>query len=159
MISDEQLRGIQLKAKIVSNLVEDVSLDINEIKEMFAMENVSESMQPDELFKMLLDTIKGSSKQMPKNIDIKDLFKQLCPEDNDCSDFLFDFLVFLVNDSPDIEISIRLEQLKNLKQTNLPYRSETYKMYLYNVLSLALVCHPLDMDFIKEINEELMKQK
>lgn len=159
MISNEQLIGIQLKAKIISNLVEDVSLDINEIKEMFTMENVSESMQPDELFKMLLDTIKGSSKQMPKNIDIKDLFKQLCPEDNDCSDFLFDFLVFLVNDSPDIEISIRLEQLKNLKQTNLPYRSETYKMYLYNVLSLALVCHPLDMDFIKEINEELMKQK
>ena len=159
MISNEQLRGIQLKAKIVSNLVEDVSLDINEIKEMFTMENVSESMQPDELFRMLLDTITGSSKQMPKNIDIKSLFKQLCPEDNDCSDFLFNFLIFLVNDSPDIEISVRLEQLKNLKQTNLPYRSETYKMYLYNVLSLALVCHPLDMDFIKEINEELMKQK
>ena len=157
MLTNGQLKGIQLKAKIISDLVSDKPLNIEEIKEMFIMENVlSESAQVDELFKMLLDTIKGSSKQMPKNIDIKEIFKQLCPEDNDYSDFLFGFLNFLVNDSPDVEIQFRLNQLKELKYANVPSGCEAYKLYLYSVLTLALVCHPLDMDFINKVNEELM---
>lgn len=157
MLSSEQLRGMSLKAKIVSELVSDMSLDANEIKEMFVLENViPEVKQVDEFFKMALDTIRGSSKQMPKNINIKETFRQLCPQENDYSDFLFDFLDFLVNDSPDVEIKVRLERLKELNYDSVPGGSEIRSLYLYSVLSLALVNHPLDLNFIDKVNTELM---
>lgn len=157
MLSNNQLRSIQLKAKIVSDLLNDETFYIEDVKEMFAADNtLSEVLQIDELFKMLIDVIRGSNKQMPKNVDIKNVFKQLCPEDHDCSDFLYNFLNFLINDSSEKEIQIRLEELKNLDYTSALQGSEVHKLYLYNVLSLALVCHPLDLEFIKRMNEELI---
>jgi hypothetical protein len=157
MLSNEQLRGMSLKAKIVSELASDIALNVDEIKEMLTLENVlPEIKQADEFFKMSLDIIRGSNKQMPKNIDMKEIFKQLCPQDNDYSEFLFNFLEFLVNDSPHVEIKVRLEQLKGLDYGEIPGGSEIRNLYLYNVLSLALVDHPLDLEFINKVNTELM---
>lgn len=157
MISNNQLRGIQIRSKIVSDLASDTALNIEDIKELFMLENVlAESSQIDELFKLLVDTVKGSSNQMPKSTNIKEIFKQLCPADNDYSDFLANFFDFTINDSPDEEISVRFNKLKNLKYDKVPEGSEVYNLYLYNVLSLALVCHPLDIAFINEKNNELM---
>lgn len=157
MITNNQLKAVQLKAKIVSDLLLNNVLNIEDIQELFDAENVlSESAKIDELFKMIVDTVKGSDCNIV-DTNIQDIFKQLCPEDNDYSDFLFNFMNFLINDSANTEIQVRLNQLKNLNFVNVPDGCEVYKLYLYNVLTLALVCHPLDLNFIRETNEELIR--
>lgn len=156
MVTDQQLRSISLKSKIISEILTNEVINVEEVKEMLTIENVLvENQQVDEFFKMVLDIIRGN-KSRSIRYDFKDLFKQLCPSDNDYSDFVVDFLNFLVNDSGDIEIKVRIEQLKSLDYSVVPGGSEIRKLYLYNMLSLSLVNNPIDLAFIDKLNTELM---
>lgn len=156
MVTDQQLRGITLRTKIISEILTSQAINTEDIKEMLSIEGIStENEQVDEFFKMALDIVRGNKSSIIE-YDFKELFKQLCPSDNDYSDFVVGFLNFLVNDSGDVEIKTRIEQLKSLDYTTVPGGSEIRKLYLYNTLSLSLVSSPIDLEFIEKLNTELM---
>ena len=157
MLTPNQLKAINLKTQIMSKLCLDESLDIDVLKEFLLLENnTSEIQQMDAFFELTLDIMKSSEKKVFENIDLKNIFKEL-GKDELFANFYYDFLNFMINDSPNIELLIRLDNLLKIDYKILPVFSEIKQLYLYQTLSLALSCHPLNIDLINELNEELME--
>ncbi len=155
MLSEDQLKAINLKAQIMSNLYLDEDLDVKLLKEFLILEgNMSDVQQMDSFFMIVLDVLKNSESKMFSNIDIEDIFKKLSSDENIVS-FYFEFLDFMVNDNPEVELLERLNKLLEIDYNTVPIVSEIRKLYLYQTLSLALSNHPLNIELINKLNREL----
>lgn len=156
MLTENQLRAINLKAQIVSNLCQDKPLNMDMLKEFLLLENNdSEIAQIDSFFELVLDILKSSENKTFENIDLKAIFNAFDTKEG-IGDFYYDFLNFMVNDDPNLELSLRLENLLKINYSIAPNFSNIKRLYLYQVLSLALSCYPLDIGLINKLNDELM---
>ena len=156
MLTENQLRAINLKAQIVSNLCQDKPLNMDMLKEFLLLENNdSEIAQIDSFFELVLDILKSSKNKTFENIDLKAIFNAFDIKEG-IGDFYYDFLNFMVNDDPNLELSLRLENLLKINYSIAPNFSNIKRLYLYQVLSLALSCYPLDIELINKLNDELM---
>lgn len=156
MLTENQLRAINLKAQIASNLCQDKPLDMDMLKEFLLLENNdSEIAQIDSFFELVLDILKSSKNKTFENIDLKAIFNAFDIKEG-IGDFYYDFLNFMVNDDPNLELSLRLENLLKINYLIAPDFSNIKRLYLYQVLSLALSCYPLDIELINKLNDELM---
>lgn len=156
MLTENQLRAINLKTQVVSSLCQDKTLNMDILKEFLLLENNdSEIAQIDSFFELVLDILKSSKNKTFENIDLKATFNAFDIKEG-IGDFYYDFLNFMANDDPNLELSLRLENLLKINYSIAPDFSNIKRLYLYQVLSLALSCYPLDIELINKLNDELM---
>lgn len=157
MLNTDQLKALNLKANIVMNLLNDASIDAEEVIEYLNLEGVEDPIDKlDSAFNLLCGTLRDNKLRTPINIDIKNIFDSIIGE-NSISKFYIDFLNILVNDDINNEISARLNNLLELSVNDVPYTSEIKKLYIYTVLVILLAIVPTDMEKVDYYNEELKK--
>lgn len=155
MLTEAQLEAINLKAQITTKICLDEELDIEIIKKFLTLEqNKTEIEKADGFFRMVLDILRVSEKKVLENINLHEIFVELC-ENEELGNFYFNFLNFMVNDDANSDLSDRLAELLKVNRILIPVSSSIKRLYLYQTLSIALSCHPLDIALINELNDEL----
>lgn len=158
MIENDQIRALNLKILLTKSLLNNIELDIEQIKSYLLLENIFGNFeQLDAFFKFVTNTLtENNIKEYNATKNFNNIFKELCPElDDQIIQFFESFLNFYINDDTSVDINERLNRLLELNCDSIPDTSEVKRLYLYLTLVLALAQTPLNMKLVDELNNKL----